>query len=360
MNPFFEYQSNRDIPRSIERYGIGNLVDSADKPRLLDIGCNEGQYCFALADRCSQCVGFEPATEIIAPALAVAPANVRFVNRGFKCAMLRGERFDVILVLAVLSHLEASTLLARSLASALHPGGALVFLSHTIGCDPQTERRTDRFLLELRRFLDVERSEIVDCCDLEAGDKQGVEGLQRRLVVFRNKRQLRIDGQRFEFHAAGGTSLVFRYGDIVAKWFEVEHDRISIDDQIPHLADAEAAYLREAESLGVYPKLRQQGQRHLVMEYRGEQPSRHSWPVDWEQQVEKIQEKLVEFGRPLPDLALENVLVDPGGRLSLIDPVPVNGQHQEPWLAPDRFAERMHELVERDLMTKPDLSGTTP
>lgn len=354
MDPYHLYQTNRDIAASIEDYGIDTAVERhGGKTRLLDIGCNEGAYCVAMAPHCSEAIGVEPVQTTIGPTIETAPDNCQFVVRPFRCNMVRGERFDVILMLAVISHLESAQLLARCLASALNPGGTLVFLSHTTGCDPVTDAKTTRFCMEAQRFLHLESEVLVDCRKLEEGDKQGRENLHRRLLTFRNTQTMRFQGKDWRFHAAGGTSRVYRNGDRVLKYFEVEHDRPNVEKQLDRVVEEEAAFLREAAGSGICPRLFEQGTRHLIMDYRGEQPCRRNWPADWREQAERIQQELVRIGKPIGDPALENLLVDENGKLTLIDPAVLEGVHNPRFTSPAMFAERIAHYVAVDLEKQP-------
>ena len=352
-DPYAGYQANRDIDAAIDAYGIRDIVESycygLNKPRLLDIGCNEGMYCLSLAPLCSEVIGVEPVKETVAPAIRSAPDNCLFVERPFRCSMVRGEKFDVILLLAVISHLEPPALLARCLASALKPGGTIVVLTHSNGCDPTTEAKTLRFEMELQRFLSLASEELIDCRKLERNDKQGIEGLHRRLLVFESDNEMLYNGITWEFHAAGGTSKVFLSGGRILKWFEVEFERDNIRVQLDRIVKEEASYLTAANGRAGLPLLAEQGTRHIIMSYRGEQPSVASWPSDWHSQICRMEEELAALGRPLGDVALENILVD-NGKLSLIDPIVIPGVHK-----PDGrgFAERVAHLVKTDLETQP-------
>ncbi len=346
-DPYHLYQTNRDIGGSLAAYGIFNAVRSGD--RMLDIGCNEGAYCLAMAERCSEVIGIEPVETTVGPAKAKAPGNCRFIVSPFRCNMIRGERFDAILMLAVISHLEIPGLLARCLSSALNPGGVLIFLSHTLGCDAATDDKTATFCLLAQRFLDLESEELIDCRVLEKNDKQGKEGLHRRLLTFRNTKELEYNGEHWQFHAAGGTSRVFRRGDKVLKLFDV-YQRPDAIDQLDRIVAEEADFVRAA---AVCPTVHEVGKRHIVMDYCGEQPSRRTWPADWYEQVRCIHDELVRVGRPIGDPALENLLVDEHGRLTLIDPVVIEGVHDPAFTDPAKFSERIAYFVETDLMNQP-------
>jgi len=352
MNPFEGYQDHRPIEKYLAAYSINAVMRSYCRPRVLDIGCNQGRYCLALAPECSEIVGVEPIKEIIRPALTSAPLNCRFVVRPFECSMLRGERFDVILMLAVLSHLEPPALLARCVASALHRGGTVVFLTHTMGCDPATDINTSRFVLELRRFLSLNWEEIIECRELESQDKQGADGLQRRLLLFRNDQTIHFHGDTWEFHAAGGTSRVFRSGDRVVKLFEAEHDRIAIWEILDKIVDDEAAFLIASDGRKGFPRLIERGKRYIVMNYCGEQACRRNWPPDWESQVANIQQELVRMNYPLGEVALENLMVNEAGIVSLIDPVFIKGVHESEPGNPLTFADRVARLVATEMQTQ--------
>jgi len=254
-------------------------------------------------------------------------------------------------MLAVLAHLEPPNLLARCLASALKPNGVLIVLTHTNWCDPDTAYKTDRFDLELRRFLDCTAEAIVACDKLEQKDRQGREHMTRRLLTYKNSRALSCGGARYHFWAAGGVSRVFLADDgkTVCKWFEVECERRELHARIHEIVEEEVRFLREVEPIGFYPAVIESGERHVIMEYRGEQGTPRTWPANWAEQVKQMQTRLVAFGRPLGDVALENMLIDKHGHLSLIDPVFIDGIHKPEYSRPETFAARITGLVEKNM-----------
>ena len=351
-NPYEKYQTKRDVPGMIRAYHVDELVRAfSSPPRMLDIGCNEGHYCKQLAPYVSEAVGVEPAEEMFLRAKKNAPGNCRFVKAPFRVSMVRGERFDVILLLAVVSHLEPAALLARCLASALNPGGVIVVLTHTVWCDEDTEYKTDKLLLELARFLSVEREELIDCIHLEANDKQGREGLQRRLVVFRNDKMLRYIGRDWQFFAAGGTSRLYRCDRWVLKWFDAEQDRRGLFKQIPGILNEELAWLLRASARGIapIPDTERSGLRTIVMRYCGEQVNRRNLPADWREQLVTMQAPLEAIGEPLGELSPPNFLVDEAGKMRMIDPVYIPGIHSEHRVKPSEFASHVQKMFNKEL-----------
>ena len=351
-NPYANYQTNRNVSKMIEAYHLAPLIQTLPcHPRMLDIGCNEGQYCKQLAPILSEAIGVEPAEEMFSCAQKDAPGNCRFVKAPFKVSMIRGERFDVILLLAVVSHLEPAALLARCLASALNPGGVIVVLTHTVWCDEDTEYKTDKLLLELARFLSVEGEELIDCIHLETHDKQGREDLQRRLVVFRNDKMLRYVGRDWQFFAAGGTSRLYLNDGWVLKWFDAEQDRRGLFNQIPGILAKELAWLEEASAMGIAPApdVLGCGKRTIVMEYCGEQVNRRNLPDDWKEQLATMQGKLEKIGEPLGELSPPNFLVDEKGKMRMIDPVYIPGIHSENRVKPSEFASHVQKMFNKEL-----------
>jgi len=353
-NPFDHYQTKRPVARMVQAYHLEELVRAfPSPPRLLDVGCNEGQYCHLLSPYVSEAIGVEPAGEIIAAAYRDSPANCRFVHAPFTVNRIRGERFDVILMLAVISHLEPAALLARCLASALNPGGVIAVLTHTVWCDEATEYKTDKLLLELARFLSVEREELIDCIHLETHDKQGREGLQRRLVIYRNDKMLHYRGQDWQFFAAGGTSRLYRGGEWVLKWFDAEQDRRNLFRLIPTILSRELEWLQQASRLGIAPEpdLDASGLRTTVMQHCGEQVNKCNLPDDWIRQLEHMQTQLQKLGQPLGELSPPNFLVDDAGIMRMIDPVYIPGIHSEHRIPPHEFAFHCRRMFDKELST---------
>jgi 2-polyprenyl-6-hydroxyphenyl methylase/3-demethylubiquinone-9 3-methyltransferase len=107
--------------------------------RVADIGCGAGLVCEPLAERGARVVGIDAAGKNIEAArLHAARAGLSIDYRaGEPCtALAPEERFDAILLLEVLEHVEDVAALVAQAARHLAPGGLLV--ASTINRTPQS------------------------------------------------------------------------------------------------------------------------------------------------------------------------------------------------------------------------------
>jgi SAM-dependent methyltransferase len=91
--------------------------------RVLDVGCFDGALFAAYRDRIADGVGVDPLLEA-----SGAWGGFRFVKAPFPSSMLRGQRFDVITLLAVLEHIDEDSLHTWRVAceELLEPGGRII------------------------------------------------------------------------------------------------------------------------------------------------------------------------------------------------------------------------------------------
>jgi 2-polyprenyl-3-methyl-5-hydroxy-6-metoxy-1,4-benzoquinol methylase len=108
---------------------------------VLDIGCHDGALFSSLSDQISRGIGIDPTL-----VRSEAHGQFRFIPDMFPSDLLRGERFDVITLLAVLEHVESSELprWRESFEQLLVPGGLVVATVPS--------PRVDRVLDVLTRF----------------------------------------------------------------------------------------------------------------------------------------------------------------------------------------------------------------
>ena len=108
---------------------------------VLDIGCHDGALFSSLSDQISRGIGIDPTL-----VRSEAHGQFRFIADMFPSDLLRGERFDVITLLAVLEHVESSELprWRESFEQLLVPGGLVVATVPS--------PRVDRVLDVLTRF----------------------------------------------------------------------------------------------------------------------------------------------------------------------------------------------------------------
>jgi 2-polyprenyl-3-methyl-5-hydroxy-6-metoxy-1,4-benzoquinol methylase len=103
---------------------IGVAADA----RCLDVGCGGGDVTVELARRCpdGSVLGIDVDETKLARARADARPNVAFRHADVTRLPPDGERFDVVYVRFVLTHLTEPDVVAADLAKRLVPGGVMV------------------------------------------------------------------------------------------------------------------------------------------------------------------------------------------------------------------------------------------
>ena len=112
------------IARCFDRH-VGDLSEL----RVADIGCGAGLMCEPLAARGAQVVGVDAAAKNIAAARLHAGAgrlNIDYRIGEPEAALHAGERFDVLLLLEVVEHVDNVPGFVREAALHLKPGGLLL------------------------------------------------------------------------------------------------------------------------------------------------------------------------------------------------------------------------------------------
>lgn len=97
--------------------------------RALDVGCGDGILCAKLADRCSQVVGIDQSSEMIALASSrlAGRSNVTLLDGDFIHHPLPMSSFDFIVAVAALHHLPFDSAIDRAV-NLLRPGGTLAIV----------------------------------------------------------------------------------------------------------------------------------------------------------------------------------------------------------------------------------------
>lgn len=125
------------LERIAQRFG--RAVGDLQGLRIADIGCGAGLMCEPLAARGARVVGVDAAAKNIAAAQRHAAASGLSIDyrAGEPEAALRdGERFDVLLLLEVVEHVDNVQAFVRAAASHLGTGGLL--LASTINRTPKS------------------------------------------------------------------------------------------------------------------------------------------------------------------------------------------------------------------------------
>ena len=110
---------------SVARFQCTFLEGMAQQPgRLLDVGCGDGNFCRAMAQRGWDVLGLDPAlpaesTEVY------ASGQIRLTRSGLS-DLADSELFDIITLWDVVEHVELPQQLIALAASRLAPGGRLV------------------------------------------------------------------------------------------------------------------------------------------------------------------------------------------------------------------------------------------
>lgn len=95
---------------------------------VLDVGCGTGETAYLIAKRgARRVVGIDYAPE----AIAVAKANYKHLNLSFEVKDIRDvrERFDAIIIMGTLEHIDDPLGLLKKLKTMLYPGGSTIVTS---------------------------------------------------------------------------------------------------------------------------------------------------------------------------------------------------------------------------------------
>ncbi len=109
---------------------VADLFGSALGRRVLDAGCGVGNFFSAVSDRIDLGVGIDLSPINISDARErfARCNNIRFLQADLdeQARALRQERFDTVVCLDVLEHIEDDLVLFRQLADIVEPGGHLL------------------------------------------------------------------------------------------------------------------------------------------------------------------------------------------------------------------------------------------
>lgn len=131
------------------------LPEDLTGKRVLDIGCNAGFYCFALAERGAEVVGIDSDRRYLAQARWAAEVlgetRVRFEEAQVYDLPTLGGRFDLVLFMGVFYHLR-HPLLALDLLAELAPE-TLLFQTLTFGDEQVSRQAREDFDFDARGRL---------------------------------------------------------------------------------------------------------------------------------------------------------------------------------------------------------------
>lgn len=122
----------------LEQRLVFELAGPLEGKRLLDVGCGDGAYCFAAAERGAVVTGIDPSDEMLAAARARADrrrgptsswgrgAQIRFLSGDAERLPFADESFDTVLAVTVLCFVREPARALGEIARVLVPGGRLV------------------------------------------------------------------------------------------------------------------------------------------------------------------------------------------------------------------------------------------
>jgi SAM-dependent methyltransferase len=100
----------------------GRLLDGRRDAAILDVGCGDG-VLFPFLSRYGDIEGIEPDASVVSDD---SPWRSRIQIRPFDASFAPGRRYDLILMLDVLEHIERPESALRHVHDLLAPGGALL------------------------------------------------------------------------------------------------------------------------------------------------------------------------------------------------------------------------------------------
>ncbi len=138
----------RMFPKEAVFHFIRRQARGREGVEVCEFGCGDGVNCveLALAIPRARCFGFDLSPELIQVARARARLNrvedrVEFAVANAERDPLAGRRFDVVLALAVMHHLDIGAVLP-TLVGGVRPGGLLIF-SEPVAFSPLLQRLRD-------------------------------------------------------------------------------------------------------------------------------------------------------------------------------------------------------------------------
>lgn len=170
----------------------------------LDAGCGTGEFSIELAARGWRVVGFDPseyAIEIARKAAEHVGQEVDFVVAGAE-DFARSEKFNLVLSVDVLEHIEDDGAAMAKLASFVGPSGALVV---TVPMDPALWSAADEFSGHFRRYTRESFTELARGAGLLV-EEMACYGYPFTRLMWRMKRRIpSADSRVVEASESGGS-----------------------------------------------------------------------------------------------------------------------------------------------------------
>ena len=166
---------------------FGRPVGALQGLRIADVGCGAGLMCEPLAARSASLVGVDAAANSIAAARLHSKAaglNIDYRVGEPGAALQEDERFDVLLLLEVVEHVDDVAAFVRDAVAHLAPGGLLLastinrtlqsYLAAIVGAERVFQvlpRGTHRWAQFVRP---EELAQAAAACGLTAGERRGM------------------------------------------------------------------------------------------------------------------------------------------------------------------------------------------
>ena len=145
--PYLQRSYNIMLRREIVQEMVGKLSPA----RILDIGCGDGSLSLQLLKGQTRLVLLDLSEQMLATARANVPAefgeNVEALCGDLMSAELEPGKFDLILCMGVLAHVDSPEDFIRKVCSLLRPGGSAVV---TVSCGRHFFGRLRKLYLQIR------------------------------------------------------------------------------------------------------------------------------------------------------------------------------------------------------------------
>jgi len=142
---YFKLFGFPDIASHVRFPVIMKLCNPKESDLILDVGCGMGAYCNTIAMKMgARCIGIDLNKENLRRADLVSDAlklNSEFHFMDARKIGFPGKRFDKVLCIEVLEHIQEHDLVIAEVARVLKPGGVLVLSTPVKSMSDEEERR---------------------------------------------------------------------------------------------------------------------------------------------------------------------------------------------------------------------------